>query len=108
MKVSHHTDSEQFQTLTIDFPHDAPAGYSYEFEEFKRNVVSIWIRNHSHFDYNGGIRVRSIWGFYNQKTKCYYSPVNSKTVGKEVDISRTTSYTAMIPKTTPLEAAFLL
>lgn len=107
MKVSHHTDSEQSQITIINFPHCAPDGYSYEFEKFKKNVVSIWIRNHSHFDYNGGARVRSIWGFFNEKTNRYYSPVNAKTVGKEVDISRTTSYSAMIPKATPLEAAFL-
>jgi hypothetical protein len=107
MKVSHHTDSEQSQTTIINFPHDAPDGYSYEFEEFKKNVISIWIRNHSHFDYNGGARVRSIWGFYNQKTKCYYSPVNSKTPGKEVNIENTTPYTAMPPKRTPLEMYFV-
>jgi len=39
--------------------------------------------------------VYSIWGFYNVKKKKYFSPVNSKTIGKEVDIAATSPYTAM-------------
>lgn len=88
------------------FPHKAPKGYSYEFEEFKKNVVSIWIRNHSKFDYNNGKSVRSIWGFYNTKKQEYYAPVNSKTVGSVVNIGDTRPYTAMKINQTPLEAAF--
>lgn len=91
----------------IEFPHKAPAGYSYEFEDFKRNVVSIWIHNHSKFDYNGGAPVKSIWGFYNSKTKCFHSPVNSKTVGDKVAIQDTSPYSAMIPKLSPLERCFV-
>jgi len=90
-----------------EFPHKAPEGYSYETESFKRNVISIWIRNHHEFSYNGGGSVRSIWGFYNSKTKSYYAPINSKTVGKQVNIDRTTPYTAMQLKQTPLESAFV-
>lgn len=89
-----------------EFLHKAPEGYSYEFEDFKRNVTSIWIRNHYKFDYNNGAAVRSIWGFYNSKTRQYYSPINSKTVGSVVAIQQTTPYTAMQIKQTPLESAF--
>jgi hypothetical protein len=91
----------------VDFPHLPPQGYSYESESFKRNVIAIWIRNHHEFSYNGGNSVRSIWGFYNSKTKEYFAPVNSKTVGKCVKIESTTPYTAMQLKQTPLTAAFL-
>jgi hypothetical protein len=76
--------------MIVEFYHIAPKGYSYEFEEFKRNVVSIWIRNHAKFDYNNGASVRSVWGFYNTKTKCFHAPVNSKTVGTVVNIADTT------------------
>lgn len=92
--------------MIAEFYHKAPKGYSYEFEEFKRNVVSIWIRNHAKFDYNNGASVRSIWGFYNTKTKCFFAPVNSKTVGTVVDIADTTPYSAMKIKKTILEMCF--
>ena len=52
-----------------NFPHKAPKGYSYEFEEFKRGVVAIWLRCHRKFDYNNGAITRTIWGFYSTKTK---------------------------------------
>jgi hypothetical protein len=92
--------------MTFEFPHKPPKGYSYEFESLKRNVISIWIRNHYRFDYNNGVSVRSIWGFYNTKTKQYHAPINSKTVGSVVPISSTRPYTAMQINQTPLEAAF--
>ncbi len=63
--------------MTIEFPHKAPEGYRYEYEDFKRNVISIWIWNGTRFDYNGGTPVRSIWGFYNTKTRTYHAPVSS-------------------------------
>jgi hypothetical protein len=91
----------------IEFPHKPPKGYSYEQVDFKRNVIAIWIHNHSQFSYNGGGVTRSIWGFYNTKTKEYFSPINSKTVGKCVNIDDTTPYSAMIPKRTPLECAYV-
>ena len=90
-----------------EFPHKAPKGYSYEQVSFKNQVVAIWIVNHYKFVYNGGGTARSIWGFYNTKTKEYFAPVNSKTIGKRVDISQTTPYSAMILKQTPLESAFV-
>ena len=81
--------------MIVEFNHKAPKGYSYEFEEFKRNVVSIWIRNHSKFDYNLGASVRSIWGFYNTKKQCYIYPITHKRPGKPIDVNVTTAYTAM-------------
>ena len=91
----------------IEFPHSAPKGYSYEIESFKRNVVSIWILNHHRFSYNNGGIARSIWGFYNTKTKSYHAPINSKTVGKEVLIENTTPYSAMQLKLSPIEMAYV-
>jgi hypothetical protein len=92
---------------TIEFPHQAPKGYSYEFEQFKRNTVAIWIRNSATFDYNLGKSVRSIWGFYDTKKRVYSAPINSSTVGNVVSLEDTTPYSAMIPKQTPLESAFV-
>jgi len=89
----------------FSFPHSAPNGYSYEYMEFKRNVVAIWICNHSKFDYNGGAPVKSIWGFYNTKTKCYHAPINSSKCGDEVRIEDTTPYSAMQLNLNPLEYA---
>lgn len=78
----------------FEFPHTPPQGYSYETVEHKRNVVAIWICNHSQFSYTDETP-KSIWGFYDTKKRCYYAPVNSKTVGKVVDIQDTTPYSAM-------------
>jgi hypothetical protein len=88
---------------TIEFPHSSPKGMYYEYEEFKRNVIAIWIHYDREFDYNLGKPVRCIWGFFNSKTKSYHSPINSKTVGKKVDIEDTTPYSAMTPKLSLLE-----
>jgi hypothetical protein len=92
---------------TIEFPHKAPKGMHYEVESFKRNVDAIWICYDREFDYNLGKPVKCIWGFYNTKTKEYYSPVNAKTVGKIVRVNDTTPYTAMPLKYNPLTAAFV-
>jgi len=97
--------------LSIDliphFKHKAPQGYTYEVEEFKRGIFSIWLRCNREFDYNLGKPTRTIWGFYSHKKCEFYSPVNSKTIGKVVDFKNTRSYTAMPLKQTPLEAAFV-
>jgi len=97
--------------LSIDlipqFTHKAPKGYSYEVEEFKRNVFSIWLRCHRQFDYNLGKPTRTIWGFYSYKKSEFYSPVNSNTVGKVVKFSDTRPWTSMPIKQTALEAAFV-
>jgi hypothetical protein len=91
----------------IEFQHKPPEGYSYEQVPYKRNVIAVWILHHRQFSYNSGSPIRCIWGFYNTKTKEYFAPVNSKTIGKRVDISQTTPYSAMILKQTPLESAFV-
>ena len=93
--------------MTIDFPHKPPQGMYYEQTEFKRNVIAIWIHYKRRFDYNNGDAVRCIWGFYNTKTGQYHAPINSATVGSVVDIDKTTSYSAMQLKLSPLELAFL-
>lgn len=93
--------------MIVDFPHIAPKEMYYESEPFQHNVLAIWIHYKRKFDYNLGDSVRCIWGFYNTKTKCYHSPVNSKKCGKKVDIKNTTPYSAMQIKLTPLEQAFI-
>ena len=81
--------------LPHDFPHQPPKGYSYEVQSFKRNVLSIWLQHHYDYVYSGGESVATIWGFYDTKKKQYHSPINSRTIGLQVDISSTTPYTAM-------------
>jgi uncharacterized Zn finger protein len=93
--------------LPESFPHKAPKGYSYEVEEFKRNVISIWLRHHKKYVYAEGKSIRTIWGFYNVKKQEYYAPINSKTVGEKVDVNNTRSYTSMPIKLSPLEMAFV-
>lgn len=90
-----------------NFPHHPPHNYSYSFVPFKRNLITILIHNHSQFSYKTESPITSIWGFYDTKKNKYYSPINSKTVGKEVDIDQTTPYTAMIPRRTTLENCFV-
>ena len=93
--------------LIPQFIHKAPKGYSYEIEEFKRNIFSIWLLCDRKFDYNMGKPTRTIWGFYDYKKCQFYSPVNSKEIGKPVDFKNTRDYTAMPLKQTPLESAFV-
>ena len=81
--------------LPHDFPHQPPNGYSYSVQQFKAGYLSIWIGNHFPFSYTQDSPVYSIWGFYNIKKKKYFAPVNSKSIGKEVDIDATSPYTAM-------------
>ena len=92
--------------LPPDFIHEPPKGYKYEVEQHRRNMVSIWLRFPNRFTYRDD-PPRTIWGFYNTKTKVYCAPVNSNKHGDVVDISNTRSYTAMQLNLTPLEAAFV-
>lgn len=93
--------------MLIEFPHKPPKGYSYEFEDFKKNIISVWMKHHIRYDYNLGKPVSTIWGFYNTKTKQYHCPINSDKVGIIVNIKNTTAYTAMQPKKTSLEMCFV-
>jgi hypothetical protein len=88
-------------------PYSAPTGYFYEYEEFKRNVISIWLCNTRKFIYNGGAPTRTIHSFYNTKTREYFAPINSKTIGARVNINETRNYTAMAIKQTILESFFV-
>ena len=54
---------------------------------------------------------RTIWGFYDTKKQQFHAPINSKKVGKVVDIRDTTPFTAMqlnLEHLNPLELAFVL
>ena len=93
--------------MSVELPHKAPIGYHYEQEpNFKNNVTAIWLHHDKIYDYNLGKPVKTIWGFYHTKKGQFYAPINSKTIGKVVDIMDTTPYTCMKTKRTPLEAAF--
>lgn len=93
--------------MTVELFHKAPKGYYYELEkDFKRNVTAIWLHHNKQYDYNLGKPVKTIWGFYNTKTRQFYRPINAKTVGEVVDIMDTTPYTSMKVNRTPLESAF--
>lgn len=93
--------------MIAEFPHQPPTGYSYEFEEFKRGVIAIWLHCNRKFDYNNGATTRTIWGFYKSKTREYFAPINSKTIGARVDISETRNYTSMPIKYQGVEKFFV-
>lgn len=88
-----------------NFPHTPPVGYSYQFEQFNNNFISIWLLHSFQYSYTNKT-IKSIWGFYSPKKKEYYAPINSSKVGEKVNIEDTRNYTAMKIKITPLEAAF--
>lgn len=90
-----------------EFIHKAPKGYSYEFEQFNATTIRIMLRCHRKFDYNLGASTSTVWGFYNPKKRVYYAPINSKTIGSQVNIEDTRNYSAMLIKQTALEACFL-
>ena len=98
---------QKIDSTIAEFQHKAPEGYSYEFEEFKRGVVAIWLRCHRKFDYNNGAATRTIWGFYDTKKQQYFSPINSKTIGACVNIKETRNYTAMPIKYQGIESFFV-
>ena len=88
-------------------PHQPPKGYEYQTVQFKSNIIAVWLLCRRRFVYNGGAPTRTIWGFYNTKTKRFHSPINSTKSGNTVDVKSTTPYTAMPLNLNPLEYAFL-
>jgi hypothetical protein len=93
------------ESTTFDFPNTAPESYSYEFQEFNSRFISIWLIHSFPYSYTSK-QVKTIWGFYNFKTKEYYAPINSSKVGERVDIKNTRNYTAMSITSSPLEQFF--
>jgi len=83
--------------VTPNFPHSAPNGYSYSVEKFNSKFDRIMLNHHCKYDYNLGKAVATVWGFYSIKKQLYFAPVNSKTPGKQIDLSLTTPYTGMFP-----------
>ena len=79
----------------FEFPHTPPTGYTYEIVSHRRNILSIWICNHGKFSYTDDTPVKSIWGFYDTKKKCYHAPINSTKHGNTIDFRDTTPYSAM-------------
>ena len=94
-------------SIDIPFNHKAPKGYFYSYEEYKAGVIRIWLNNTRKFDYNHGKPTKTVWGFYSTKKKKYFAPVNSSTVGKEVQFENTRSWTSMPIKQSPLDAFFV-
>jgi len=90
--------------LPPDFPHEPPKGYHYEVESFRRNVYRILIVNDGSFSYTD-VAPKSVWGFYNAKSRTYSAPINFSKQGDTVDINKTRPYTAMQLNLNPLEAA---
>ena len=90
--------------LPPDFPHEPPKGYHYEVESFRRNVCRICIINDGSFSYTD-VAPKSVWGFYNAKSRTYSAPINFSKQGDTVDINKTRPYTAMQLNLNPLEAA---
>ena len=91
--------------MNLKIPHTPPEGYEYQSVKFKTNIIAVWLLCHRRFIYNGGTPTRTIWGFYNTKTKQYHAPINSKTIGQVVSLNDTTPYTSMPLNLNPLEHA---
>ena len=94
-------------SFIMEFPHNAPDGYEYWTDDFKKNIKRIWIRNLGYFNYTGGEHPSSVWGFYDSRKKQYIAPINYKKPGCPVNIEDTSPYSAMKLNLNPLEAAFL-
>jgi len=91
--------------LPPDFIHEPPEGFHYEVEPFRRNVYRILIVNDGSFSYTD-VAPKSVWGFYNTKSRTYSAPINFSKQGDTVDINKTRSYTAMQLNLNPLMSAF--
>ena len=91
--------------MMTNLPHQAPEGYEYWTDNFSAKFTRVWIRNTRFFNYCEG-QPSSVWGFINKKTGEIHSPVNHKKVGKVVDITLTSPYSAKVLQLNPLMAAF--
>ena len=90
--------------LPPDFIHEAPKGFHYEVDLFRRNIFRICIVNDGFFSYTD-VAPKSVWGFYDVKKRRYSAPINYSKQGNPVDINDTRPYTAMQLNLNPLEAA---
>lgn len=90
---------------TFDFPHVCPEGYTYEFLDHNKTMISIWLLHSYPYTYTSE-PVKTIWGFYSRKKNEYYAPITSTKPGDVVKIENTRNFTAMQINQTPLEAAF--
>ncbi len=91
----------------MNFPWTPPNGYEYWTDEFNSKFTRIWIKNCSmSFNYGDCEHPSAIWGFFNNKTGKYHSPINHKKPGEVVDVTDTSPFSAMILKLNPLMAAF--
>ena len=88
-----------------DFNHKPPKGYHYEGESLRPNGSRVCIVNDGTFSYTAD-PPKSIWGFYNTKTRIYSAPINFTKCGDPVDIKDTRPYSAMQLNLNPLMAAF--
>lgn len=88
-------------------PLEAPKGYHYEVSEFKINVVAFWLCGGPTYIYKGGESPRTIHSFYNYKKNVWYSPINAKKVGTEVNPRNMRPWSAMPLNLNPLMAAFV-
>ena len=96
---------DSFQLIDFSFPHISPEGYHYELERSRyKNIIGICLRHDYSYVFTDRC-VRTIWGFYHTRQRCYYSPINSTTKGNQVELARTTPYSAMVPNLNPLEIA---
>ena len=69
--------------LPDGFPHKAPAGYSYEVRDFKRNIVSIWLQHHDSFSLAVPILFIRYGDSMTQKKSVTYCTHQSQTCGNQ-------------------------
>ena len=96
--------------IPSDFIHEPPEGYSYEVQQYKRNILSIWLLYHCQYNYNDGDPISTIWGFVKYKTtKAVRTlmPPSTQIRSEKVDMQNTRPYTAMQLNLTPLEKLLL-
>ena len=90
-----------------NFTHHPPSeDHFYKKVTFKRDVIAIFLVYRPGYIFNRKNPHKTIWGFYDTKKKQFHSPINSKKIGKVVDIEDTTPYTAMTLNLTPLQRCF--
>ena len=63
----------------MELPHNPPEGFEYWTDQFNTKFTRIWIKNVTReFIYSDKPHPSSVWGFFNEKTGKYHSPINSK------------------------------
>ena len=67
-------DNQDLTSILSEFPFKAPDEHWYEVEEFKRNMLAVWLCNNTFWLFKNERGHRTIHSFYDTKKKQWLAP----------------------------------